>query len=595
MGIFDFLRSSVRQQETVSDVQEERTALSDLQQYVRSNSSLGSHASERDAAGGTGLRLPEFGGKNLAETAPISAEAEGKTLEQIADGKRISKTMEQYEGEYRRLQNGFERNFYDGSAGRTEKAELGKQYCQNVNAICEMRDREKTLGHELDGVKNQMAAMHMDHPNGFSTADQAKYESLLGRRRQLESDISRLGSMEYQLEGNNRSIAGWLGERYVPVVDLPQYNKEQTVSNLEKHFEECERKLEEGKALPRDAYAFAATQNYMKDALNQARGIDVNGSRISDERIDRALAKSEALSEAYKDTFRDHKFLPDGTYSQYTEKNRTGSEVLSWHSAKTDEDGFTSVTKTDTGLLKGNLSYSADLQAKKAAAAANASVLENSFQYDREKSNSEIHIKGGNRLGYADVSAEGSVADLRTGRLRVSAEWDLAKGNINVSGGSKEKDGLTFEASAEYAAGQKKAGADIDAAKWKADITNSEKDFTAKFNADVNTGEKAPVMYAAGAGKTSDTTDSPVRTKIDSSVHDVEQDKITNESVKNSFADGNYRTVVADRDIDLYRVFDGHRARSDGSFFTTEKPVDRIAEQNGQRAAPGMGKWKDLF
>ena len=137
MGIFDFLRSSVRQQETVSDVQEERTALSDLQQYVRSNSSLGSHASERDAAGGTGLRLPEFGGKNLAETAPISAEAEGKTLEQIADGKRISKTMEQYEGEYRRLQNGFERNFYDGSAGRTEKAELGKQYCQNVNAtVC---------------------------------------------------------------------------------------------------------------------------------------------------------------------------------------------------------------------------------------------------------------------------------------------------------------------------------------------------------------------------------------------------------------------------------------------------------------------------
>lgn len=173
MGIFDFLRSSVRQQETVSDVQEERTALSDLQQYVRSNSPLGSHASERDAAGGTGLRLPEFGGKNLAETAPISAEAEGKTLEQIADGKRISKTMEQYEGEYRRLQNGFERNFYDGSAGRTEKAELGKQYCQNVNAICEMRDREKTLGHELDGVKNQMAAMHMDHPNGFSTADRS--------------------------------------------------------------------------------------------------------------------------------------------------------------------------------------------------------------------------------------------------------------------------------------------------------------------------------------------------------------------------------------------------------------------------------------
>ena len=188
------------------------------------------------------------------------------------------------------------------------------------------------------------------------------------------------------------------------------------------------------------------------------------------------------------------------TYTDSTNRIDRSKQVTGVHRTsekQVSKEGFTSVTKTDTGLLKGNLSYSADLQDKKAAVAADAAVLENSFRHDRETDHSEYHIKGENRLGYADVSAEGSAADLKTGRLRVSAEQDLAKGNINLSGGSKEKDGLTFEASAAYAAGQKKAGADIDAAKLKAQITNSEKDITAEFHADVRPVAE-PLDYQTG-------------------------------------------------------------------------------------------------
>ncbi|MEZ3435533.1 MAG: hypothetical protein K1W34_13085, partial [Lachnospiraceae bacterium] len=54
--------------------------------------------------------------------------------------------------------------------------------------------------------------------------------------------------------------------------------------------------------------------------------------------------------------------------------------------------------------------------------------------------------------------------------------------------------------------------------------------------------------------------------------HSVAKDSLP-ESVKNSFTDGNYDTIVTDRPVTLYRSHGG-KAYSDGSYWTLDKPGD---------------------
>lgn len=69
-------------------------------------------------------------------------------------------------------------------------------------------------------------------------------------------------------------------------------------------------------------------------------------------------------------------------------------------------------------------------------------------------------------------------------------------------------------------------------------------------------------------------------TDIDSSVKDLPTLAKLSHSLKETFANGKYRTVVAVEDITLYRVYGGASSR-EGTFLTSQKPADRIVAKMG--------------
>ena len=72
----------------------------------------------------------------------------------------------------------------------------------------------------------------------------------------------------------------------------------------------------------------------------------------------------------------------------------------------------------------------------------------------------------------------------------------------------------------------------------------------------------------------------PCTTDIDNSVRDLPTPTKLSSSLQGTFDNGNYRTVVAVEDITLYRVYGGASSR-EGTFLTSQKPVDRMAVKMG--------------
>lgn len=70
------------------------------------------------------------------------------------------------------------------------------------------------------------------------------------------------------------------------------------------------------------------------------------------------------------------------------------------------------------------------------------------------------------------------------------------------------------------------------------------------------------------------------RTGIDSSVRDLPVGAVLSDSLKSTFSNGQYRTVVAEQDIKLYRVFGGASGK-EGTFLTSQRPTDRLDSKTG--------------
>ncbi len=78
------------------------------------------------------------------------------------------------------------------------------------------------------------------------------------------------------------------------------------------------------------------------------------------------------------------------------------------------------------------------------------------------------------------------------------------------------------------------------------------------------------------------------KTRIDSKVTEIEQQPLP-QSVKDSFEDGEYRTVVANEDIILYRAYGGN-AKASGGFATTLPVQNRIQAKQDLALLP---EWKN--
>ena len=81
---------------------------------------------------------------------------------------------------------------------------------------------------------------------------------------------------------------------------------------------------------------------------------------------------------------------------------------------------------------------------------------------------------------------------------------------------------------------------------------------------------------------------SEVKTSIDDKVTEVPKQELPDD-IKESFEGGEYKTVVTDEPITVYRVF-GNEAKSDGGFATTEKPFDALSSKMDLALKP---EWKN--
>lgn len=78
-------------------------------------------------------------------------------------------------------------------------------------------------------------------------------------------------------------------------------------------------------------------------------------------------------------------------------------------------------------------------------------------------------------------------------------------------------------------------------------------------------------------------------TKIDDKVTEVEKEKLPG-VIADTFKDGQYRTVVTNEDVKLYRVYDGDKSNIGGAFATTE-PSSSV-EQTREKSAI-LPEWND--
>ena len=86
---------------------------------------------------------------------------------------------------------------------------------------------------------------------------------------------------------------------------------------------------------------------------------------------------------------------------------------------------------------------------------------------------------------------------------------------------------------------------------------------------------------------------SDVKTSIDDKVTDIPTKELS-ERDKNSFKDGEYRTVVTDEPITVYRVYGGN-SNPDGNFATTEKPFDALSTKMDSAIKPEWRNSKQYY
>lgn len=96
------------------------------------------------------------------------------------------------------------------------------------------------------------------------------------------------------------------------------------------------------------------------------------------------------------------------------------------------------------------------------------------------------------------------------------------------------------------------------------------------------------IKKASGAGTPKKISEDKYRTKIEDKVIEVDREVLP-DFLKDTFLDGNYRTVKTTEDIKVYRVFGGN-ADAGGSFVTTSKATSRIDAKIDMALLP---EWKN--
>lgn len=260
---------------------------------------------------------------------------EGKSLDQIMDGKESVKSMESIERKYENLQERFDDTMYDVSDKKSQPQELEKIYGENAQAIHDIYAKKQDVDQRKDKIMEEIRDMHMKDPD-VTPENNPELKALSAEYRKCEDDSRRLDYLQTKLEDNNLQIAEATGRDYIATSDEFMANgggPEAEAAYYEKYLDSSLEKLDNNETSAVDAYAFAQMKDRLGDSVDRLETAYApdkpDGPAVPKEKIEELRSKMDELGSRYAEEYKDCKFQSDGTYDRTEMKSTEEKEIFS--------------------------------------------------------------------------------------------------------------------------------------------------------------------------------------------------------------------------------------------------------------------------
>ena len=392
---------------------------------------------------------------------------EGKSLDQIMDGKESVKSMDNIERKYENLQERFDDTMYDAPDKKSQTQEMEKLYGENAQAIHDVYAKKQDVDQRKDKIMEEIRDMHMKDPD-VTPENNPELKALSAEYRQCEDDSRRLDYLQTKLEDNNLQIAEATGRDYIATSDEFMANgggPEAEAAYYEKYLDSSLEKLDSNETSAVDAYAFAQMKDRLGDSIDRLETAyspdKPDGPAVPKEKIEELRSKMDELGSRYAEEYKDCKFQPDGTYDRTEtksteEKELFSSEIKTDHGEKSfsvrkgsresrldenrvifsDRLNTMSHKETSDGLKVESSSSKIDDQGNLSKKEFSASVLNTNIERSYDRTKGEVSGKVESNLAKAESSR---VDQTETGAKEVHKSATI--GHAEAAGEIKADDG----------------------------------------------------------------------------------------------------------------------------------------------------------
>ncbi len=404
---------------------------------------------------------------------------EGKSLDQIMDGKESVKSMESIERRCEKLQERFDDAVYDAPDKKSQVQEMEKLYGENAQAIHDVYARKQEVDQRKDKIMEEIRDMHMKDED-VTPENNPELKALNAEYRACEKESHRLDYLQTKLEDNNLQIAEATGRDYVAASDEFMANgggPEAEAAYYEKYLDSSLEKLDSNETSAVDAYAFAQLKERLGDSIDRLETAYApdkpDGPAVPKEKIEELRSKMEELGSRYAEEYKECKFQPDGTYDRTEtksteEKELFSSEIKTDHGEKSfsvkkglresrldenrvifsDRLNTMSHRETSDGLKVESASSKIDDQGNLSKKEFSASVLNSNIERNYDSTKSKASGKVETNLAKAESSrVEQTDTGVKETHKSVTIGHTEAGGELKVDGG-KLKTKAQYESSA---------------------------------------------------------------------------------------------------------------------------------------------------
>lgn len=404
---------------------------------------------------------------------------EGKSLDQIMEGKESVKSMESIERRYEKLQERFDGALYYTPDKKSQVQEMEKLYGENAQAVHDVYARKQEVDQRKDKIMEEIRDMHMKDED-VTPENNPKLKALNAEYLACEKESHRLGYLQGKIEDNNLQIAEVTGRDYVAASDEFMANgggPEAEAAYYEKYLSSSLEKLDSNETSAVDAYAFAQLKARLGDSIDRLETAYApnkpDGPAVPKEKIEELRSKMEELGSRYAEEYKDCKFQPDGTYDRTETKSTEEKEIFS-SEIKTDhgEKSFSvrkgsresrldenrvifsdrlntmSHRETSDGMKVESASSKIDDQGNLSKKEFSASVLNSNIERNYDSTKSKASGKVETNLAKAESSrVERTETGVKETHKSVTIGHTEAGGELKVDGG-KLKTKAQYESSA---------------------------------------------------------------------------------------------------------------------------------------------------